>query len=170
MSSICLHGSQLCYMMNLARAIYSMSLSLGGAQGIALNTFLTVVVLGLGLDSMSALYTAYNKACLRLENESWLRNNCRDPVFFSNMRAHTTVCADVEANARVGAFWAAMREVSDGARAYVEPFVLPFVITGVLVAFVIPVCCMSCQRFMGGASRRFKGIPMHRQSSYLKDL
>jgi hypothetical protein len=156
--------------MDLAHTVHFLYDNLGGVQGIVLNMFFTVLGLGIGLDSLSALYTAYNKACLRLENESWLRNNCRDPVFFSNMRAHTTVCADVEANARVGAFWAALREVSEGAKAYLQPFFLPFVAFGVLVAFLIPFCCLFCQRLLWGASRRFRGIPMHRQGSFLKEL
>ena len=58
----------------------------------------------LGLDGLGA-YAAYARALMRLDDEAWLLQNCRDPLFFSKMRAHTTVCSDVEANARVGAFW-----------------------------------------------------------------
>ena len=41
---------------------------------------------GLSLDCLGAMYSAYRRAAMRLEDERWLLENCRDPVFFSNMR------------------------------------------------------------------------------------
>jgi hypothetical protein len=142
----------------------------GGSPGVVANVLLSVVLICVCLDSLSAIYAAYNRACLRLENESWLRNNCRDPVFFSNMRAHTTVCADVEANARVGAFWAALREVSDDAKAYLQPFVPPVLGIAFICLSLIPLCCLCFQRVGFASSRRLRCIPMHRQGAFLKDV
>lgn len=157
-------------MATIAHVIHWVSTGCGGVQGIIVTMLLSALLLGVCLDSLSALYTAYNRACMRLENESWLRNNCRDPVFFSNMRAHTTVCADVEANARVGAFWAALREVSDDAKAYLQPLAPPVATVFIFVAVVIPLCCLCSQRFALAPARRLRCIPMHKQSAYLKDI
>lgn len=142
----------------------------GGVQGIVWAMFMSALFLGVALDSLSAIYTAYNRACMRLENESWLRNNCRDPVFFSNMRAHTTVCSEVESNARVGAFWAALREVSDDARASLQPLIFPVGLTCIGAALLIPLCCLCSQRFGVAPARRLRCLPMHRQSMCLKDV
>ena len=79
-----------------------------------LVTFLVSVVgTGASLDWLSYLYASYRKALIRLEDEKWLHENCKDPLFFSKMRAHTSVCNEVEANFRVGAAWAAVREATD---------------------------------------------------------
>ena len=142
----------------------------GGFPGILTAIVASALLVCFCLDSMDALYVAYSRACLRLENESWLRNNCKDPVFFSNMRAHTTVCSEVEANARVGAFWAALREVSDDAKTYVQPFVIPVAGAVVCLAVVMPLCCLCTQGMGVRHARRLRCLPMHYQSACLKDV
>ena len=101
------------------------------------------------LDALAAFHAAYQRASLRLEDERWLLDNCKDPIFFSKMRAHTNVCEEVEANARVGVGWAALREVSDrlrGAlRSLLSPILQPWLVmacccaAGVLL--LVPLCC-----------------------------
>jgi len=157
-------------MTNIAHAIHWVASGMGGIQGIVTSMLFSALLLGVCLDSLSALYTAYNRACMRLENESWLRNNCKDPVFFSNMRAHTTVCADVEANARVGAFWTALREVSDDAKAYLQPLFPWILLLAVVLTMLIPLCCVCSQRLVSIPARRLRCIPLHKQSDYLKDI
>ena len=95
---------------------------------------------GLGLDCLGELYAAYRRAALRLEDERWLLDNCKDPVFFSKMRAHPTVCNQVEANARIGAFWAALKEVTDTARAASQPYVLGGLAAGALLLPLLWLC------------------------------
>lgn len=143
---------------------------MGGVQGVIPCMLASALGAGVSLDAASALFTAYNRACMRLEDEAWLRNNCRDPVFFSKMRAHTTVCADVEANARVGALWAALREVSDGARESMQPLVLPAACLVALLVFfvlVIPFCCLYSQASFH--ARRSRSLPLHRSGLCLKE-
>jgi hypothetical protein len=60
---------------------------------------LGVWALALALDWASGLLRAYPGAVLRLESERWMLENCRNPVVFAQMRAHTNVCAEVEASA-----------------------------------------------------------------------
>lgn len=36
----------------------------------------------------------------KLEDELWLRIQCQDPVFYSNIKGHTNICGEVERNAR----------------------------------------------------------------------
>ena len=157
-------------MATIAHVVHWISSGCGGVQGIIMTMFFSALLLGVCLDSLSALYTAYNKACMRLENETWLRNNCKDPVFFSNMRAHTTVCADVEANARLGALWAALREVSDDAKAYLQPLAPSVMIVILCVTLFIPLCCLCSQRLACMPSRRLRCIPMHKNSMFLGDI
>ena len=89
---------------------------------------------GMGADGLALLYTAYKHATLRLDQEAWLRKNCNDPEFFSHMRAHTTVCSEVEANARIGALWMAIREITADLRIAWQPWVIAGLVS-VLILF-----------------------------------
>ena len=89
-------------------------LSISDLFSSCLSVLLSMVGAVLGVDGFSALYVAYIQACIRLADEQWLLQNCRDPVFFSKMRSHPAVCSQVEANARVGTLWTALRETTDG--------------------------------------------------------
>jgi hypothetical protein len=144
----------------------------GGTQWIVSCMIAAGLGVGAFFDVASTLFIAYNRASMRLDAETWLRNNCKEPVFYSQMRAHTTVCAEVEANARVGAFWTAMREVSDGARESMRPLVLP--IAGLVVVFIllmlaVPLCCLCSQRLAVVNSRRLRVLPMHQQTMCIKE-
>jgi hypothetical protein len=120
-----------------------------------LSLMVTVAAAAFGLDSFGALYSAYRRATLRLEDEQWLLQNCKDPVFFSKMKAHPDVCSAVETNARIGAFWAALKEVTDGVRVTWQPYIAAGAVVG-LVLF--PVCWMMC---CATRIRRRQCIPMH---------
>ena len=71
-----------------------------------------MVCAGGAMELSLALYTAHELALQRLDSEAWMLKNCRDPVFSSQLRAHTDVCSQVEASARLGAWGAAWRDVS----------------------------------------------------------
>jgi hypothetical protein len=96
-----------------------------------------------GLDCLGMLYTAYKRACMRLDDEKWLLENCRDPTFFSKMRAHPAVCNEVETNARIGAFWSALREVTDAARITWQPYIVGF---AAAVIVLLPMCWICAAR------------------------
>jgi hypothetical protein len=131
-----------------------------------MSMLVSVVGAAAGLDCLGALYTAYKRACMRLDDERWLLDNCRDPTFYSKMRAHTAVCSEVETNARIGAFWSALKEVTDVARVAWQPYV-----AGVAAAAVVllPVCWVCASRMSSRCSvvmrRRREGwgecIPIH---------
>ena len=55
------------------------------------------------LQKVCALHTAYQLRSTRIENETWLRDQCASPEFYTNMRYHTNLCEEVEATARIGA-------------------------------------------------------------------
>lgn len=103
----------------------------------------SVVSAAAGLDCLGALYTAYKRACMRLDDEKWLLENCRDPTFYSKMRAHPSVCSDVETNARIGAFWTALREVTDVARLNWQPYIVGF---AAAIIILLPVCWVCATR------------------------
>lgn len=94
------------------------------------------------LDALAAFHAAYQRASLRLEDERWLLDNCRDPTFFSKMRAHTNVCYEVEANARLGVGWAALRDVSNQLRLTLHSFITP--LASFLLPFLQPWLLVAC--------------------------
>ncbi len=80
------------------------------------------------------------------------------------MRAHTTVCSEVETNARIGAFWSALKEVTDVARVTWQPYIVGF---AVAIILLLPVCWICAVRVSYRCSMR-KGrrewgecIPIH---------
>lgn len=132
------------------------------------SMLVSVVSAAAGLDCLGALYTAYKRACMKLDDEKWLLENCRDPTFYSKMRAHPTVCSEVETNARIGAFWSALREVTDVARVTWQPYIVGF---AAAVIVLLPVCWVCAARVSSKCSvvmrrrREMRGwgecIPIH---------
>ena len=117
--------------------------------GTVFSVIVSVVGAGVSLDCLGALYSAYRRVSMNLENEKWLLDNCKDPVFFSNMKAHTTVCNAVETNARIGAFWAALKEVTDGARVTWQPYIVGF---AAAILILLPVVWMCAARVSSSCS------------------
>ena len=130
-----------------------------------LSAFVSILVAmvstGMGLDSLGIIYTAYTRACMRLENERELLKKCQDPAFFKLMSLYPVVCSNVEANARVGAIWIALKEVTDAFRLVWKPW-----LAAVLVALcvLLPVCwvCLSSVSTRVSRYRRGNLIPRHR--------
>jgi hypothetical protein len=118
-------------------------------------------VLGASLcaDCLSTLYSSWQKAKMRLEDEKWLRDNCKDPVFFTNLKSYTTVCSEVEANARVGAFWVALHEVTDGMRISWHPWMAGWAACACVGAM------FACWIFSPGVHIRRR----HEPFAYMKD-
>lgn len=75
-----------------------------------------IALAGVGWELAFALHAAHALNRRRLDSEAWMLSNCLDPVFSSQLRAHTNVCSQVEASARIGAWGAALRDVSATAR------------------------------------------------------
>jgi hypothetical protein len=128
------------------------------------SMFVSVVSAAAGLDCLGALFAAYKRACMRLDDEKWLLENCKDPMFFSKMRAHTTVCSEVETNARIGAFWTALKEVTDVARVTWQPYVVGFAAAIIVLLPVFWICAArATSRCSDVIRRRGWGdcIPLH---------
>jgi hypothetical protein len=99
---------------------------LGGAIGLACAL----------LELALALLAAHDLNQRRIDSEAWMLSNCLDPVFSSQLRAHTNVCSQVEASARIGAWGAALRDVSATGRVSFAGH------TGALMALpVLPILC-----------------------------
>ena len=83
-----------------------------------------------GLDRLCLFHQTYQSMVAKLESERWLLQQCSDPHFFSKMHQHSDICfqvpspclacvlrlltlhAQVENNARVGAFMLALRHLT----------------------------------------------------------
>jgi hypothetical protein len=132
--------------------------------GSTLSVLISFAGAVLGLDCLGAVYSAYRRASKRLEDERWLLDNCKDPVFFSKMKAHPSVCSEVETNARIGAFWTALKEVTDGARVSWQPYIT---VCAVATVVLLPICWVCAARVSSRCSvrrrRREWGqcIPLH---------
>jgi hypothetical protein len=114
-----------------------------------------------GMDCIGALYGAYKRASMRLEDETWLRENCKDPVFFSKMRSHTSICSEVEANARVGAFWAALHEVTDVLRVTWQPWAIGWVYFAAAFIPLVWACTLRRGWRVGRYKERLPGFDGH---------
>lgn len=44
---------------------------------------------------LSAFHDAYMAHVNKIQDETWLREKCREPEFFSNLRQHTELCTEV---------------------------------------------------------------------------
>jgi hypothetical protein len=125
------------------------------------SLLVSVVGAGVGLDCLGTLYAAYRKASLRLESDNWLLVNCKDPVFYSRMKTHPTVCSEVETNARIGAFWTALKEVTDVARVTWQPYIIGFAGAALVL---LPVCWICFAKVSSKCRRRREWgqcIPLH---------
>ncbi len=56
-------------------------------------------------------YEAYSLFSMQRTDESWLRSKCRDAEFYSNMRQHTDLCAQVEHRAMQWVFLHALNKM-----------------------------------------------------------
>ena len=115
-------------------------------------------------DKICMLHRVYTSQSSRIADESWLRVQCMDPIFFANLKSHTMVCSEVEDNFRVGAFWFALAEVSEslpfgGAWAEVKALSFPVLATTALVLILFPSAIVSLMR-LTSSSGSFGAIPL----------
>ncbi len=73
-----------------------------------------MVLCVLSVNQLCHFHLIYQGTSARLQSERWLREQCEDPHFFSNMHLHSDLCFTVENNARVGAFMLSLREFTQG--------------------------------------------------------
>ena len=72
----------------------------------------SVLLASFAVHKLCVLHAAYQLQQERIEKESWLRTQCAQPQFYTNMRHHSNLCEEIEANARIGALWYALQEVA----------------------------------------------------------
>jgi hypothetical protein len=62
--------------------------------------FSSILGVSIVVSRVYIFYEAWSEFSLRRTDEAWLRERCKEPDFYANMRQHTDVCAQVEKNAR----------------------------------------------------------------------
>jgi hypothetical protein len=62
-------------------------------------------------DRLYQFNITYREAAAERANEDWLRENCRDPVFYSNLKSHSDLCSTVERNARRNLLFFSLNQV-----------------------------------------------------------
>ena len=91
-------------------------------------------------DKVCLLHKLYTTQSHRIGDEIWLRKQCNDPVFYSNMKSHTSICEEVENRHRIGAIWYAIEGVSNSlpmGRAWGEMKAISWPILGVTAVVLI---------------------------------
>lgn len=124
---------------------------------------------------------AYSSFSLRRTEEAWLRQRCREPDFFSNMRQHTDLCAQVEQGARASILLHALNVVCTTAHLcgqrqcadylndlVVRGFAWPLALVLCLFVLMVPSIITSLARHgvwhsFDASARRAHGFPMHAQ-------
>ena len=101
---------------------------------------LSLVLAFFATDKLCLLHEAYELRRAKIDKEAWLRSQCNDPVFFSNMGEHTTLCQEVEATHRIGAMWFALNEVAESLP--VADFLLAIQRLGWPVLATVAVVCL----------------------------
>ena len=86
-------------------------------------SMLKIMVLCLGvfwivsftLGRLFVFYETYTETNRLLHDETWLREQCEDPSFYSNIRQHADLCIVVQRNFERGSVLVALNAVADTA-------------------------------------------------------
>ena len=78
--------------------------------------FLTVFwIISFTVGRVFIFYEAYTKITFIQKQDEWVRLQCSDPNFYTNMRQHTDLCATVQLNFERVPFLVALNAVADTA-------------------------------------------------------
>jgi len=104
------------------------------------NVIFLVVLCFFASDKVCLLHKMYTMQSHKIADEVWLRRQCSDPIFFANMKSHTSLCEEVENTARIGALWFALEHVSNSlpfSRAWAEVKAVSWPVLGVTAVVLI---------------------------------
>ena len=95
---------------------------------------------GIFFDIACFLFNSHSLAHKKLDSEAWMLKNCQDPVFRDQMRAHTNVCSEVEASARLGVWGAVMRDFTGSLDSFLDSWGFAIIITWFLLVGAVTWC------------------------------
>jgi hypothetical protein len=133
----------------------------------------TVFCAGLFVSRAYIFYESYSAFSLKLKEENWLRLRCQDADFYSNMRQHTDLCAQVETNARSSVWLHALNMVFTsghmcGARACMD-YVHDLMLQGLLWPALVVVCLFVIM-IPSIITSMARSRIMHAQDTYARNL
>lgn len=114
-------------------------------------------------DRLYALHVVYLDTLQQIKEEEWLRKNCQDPVFYSNLRSHTDLCNQVNQNAMRSVLLFSLNQVlatthlcgtqtcldyARGSLQWFSTLSLPFMIAIALGVVFCPVALVQTIRFV----------------------
>ncbi len=95
------------YNNNFVHSVYHISISMSTlVQAFLLHAkaLLTVLfmfgVLSLSISRFCIFYEVFVMENVKMQEDVWLLKQCKDPVFYSNLRHHTDLCQEVEKHAQ----------------------------------------------------------------------
>lgn len=87
-----------------------------GLRNILVSLWL-VWSLTFAISRIFLLHDAYISESNKRIDERWLREKCKEPEFYSNLRQHTDLCTEVEKNARSSLLLVALNKVASNTHA-----------------------------------------------------
>ena len=87
-----------------------------GMKYVLISIVNLVFLVGLGFffsEKICLLHKHYTTQSNRIRDERWLRLKCSDPIFYSNLKTHTSFCEEVESTFQIGPMWYALAQVSE---------------------------------------------------------
>jgi hypothetical protein len=106
--------------------------------------FSALSLTGLVVSRVYIFYESYSSFSLKLKEEEWLRGRCQDADFYSNMRQHTDLCAQVETNARTSVLLHALNTVFLSAHMCGSRACMDYINDLVLKGFMWPALVVVC--------------------------
>ena len=72
-------------------------------------------IVSFSVGRIFVFYETYTETMRLLKDETWLRQQCADPSFYSNIRQHADLCTGVQRNFERGAILVALNAVANTA-------------------------------------------------------
>ena len=72
-------------------------------------------IVSFSVGRIFVFYETYTETMRLLKDETWLRMQCTDPLFYSNIRQHADICTGVQRNFERGAILVALNAVANTA-------------------------------------------------------
>ena len=73
-------------------------------------------IVSFSVGRIFVFYETYTETMRLLQDETWLRLQCSDPSFYSNIRQHADLCTGVQRNFERGAILVALNAVANTAQ------------------------------------------------------
>ena len=115
-------------------------------------------------------HEAYTSAIRVVRDEAWIRTQCSDPQFYSNLKQHSDLCLSVQINFERNPFLVALNAVSETAYlcgryscaenlAAISRGGWPVILSVGFISLLAPTILMQCMRLLMSSSNNHHRLP-----------